>query len=477
MPEENHSHSSHGGVLFDSSASERMSSSGKQTWTVHDGKFFADAIWSNKPQAPQERRFLELSRYEDIFPPDTQGCRQMKTWTGLSRSSQVGLSFKAGDRRSVREAEFLSATKDPKPPKARARATSGTVEAWLPRILSPVSLQTLQATMHSIRTYDEFTLGHVIGRGQFAFIRQAMEADGTKRALKVSLAPIGKSGEAAGASHSDAFSDEIDCFLREGCMLAELSHPFIVRSRGTGRIAAEGGIEYGFLVLDVIEGRDLRAHMTRGLEMATVIRWSAQLAEALAFLHGRRIIHRDVKSSNIMIITSSHDVKLIDFGLALQFSSVHEDSSVAAPPILTDYQADRRVGVFGYMPPEVYNCQPYGPPVDTFAYGVVLSQLLRAAHPLAFTASMRVSMRHLLWDVFQLGYVANMCTPAVPTKAGRVLSSLLYSCMAIDPARRPSMQEVLAQLQLGATEFEIPWPAEALEAAHAPPPPPRRHGI
>jgi len=198
------------------------------------------------------------------------------------------------------------------------------------------------------------------------------------------------------------------------------------------------------------------------------------LAEALGFLHGRRIIHRDVKSSNIMIITSSHDVKLIDFGLALQFSSVAEGST-ADTPILTDYQADRRVGVFGYMPPEVYNCQPYGPPVDTFAYGVVLSQLLRAAHPLSFIASMRVSMRHMLWDVFQVGYVANMCTPTVPTKAGRVLSSLLYSCMAIDPARRPSMQEVLAQLQLGAAEFEIPWPTDALEASHPPSPPPRLH--
>jgi len=476
MPEENHSHSSHGGVLFDSSASERMSSSGKQTWTVHDGKFFADALWSNKPQAPQERRFLELSRYEDIFPPDTRGCRQMKTWSGLSRSSQVGLSFKPGDRRSVREAEFLSATKDPKPPKARARASPGTVEAWLPRILSPVSLQSLQAKMHSIRTYNEFTLGHVIGRGQFAFIRQATEADGTKRALKVSLAPIGNSGETTGDRH-DPFSDEIDCFLREGCMLAELNHPFIVRSRGTGRIAAEGGIEYGFLVLDVIEGRDLRAHMTRGLEMATVIRWSAQLAEALAFLHGRRIIHRDVKSSNIMIITSSNDVKLIDFGLALQFSS-SADGGVDSP-ILTDYQADRRVGVFGYMPPEVYNCQPYGTPVDTFAYGVVLSQLLRATHPLAFTASMRVSMRHMLWDVFQIGYVANMCTPTVPSKAGRVLGSLLCSCMAIDPGRRSSMREVLAQLQLGAQELAIRWPTDALAAAHAPTPspPPRRHAI
>jgi serine/threonine protein kinase len=91
---------------------------------------------------------------------------------------------------------------------------------------------------------------------------------------------------------------------------------------------------------------------------------------------------------------------LIDFGLALRFDS----PPTARTTLLTDYQASRRVGVFGYMAPELWRCEPYGSAVDVFALGATLQRLLNAARPLSCTASLRSAARHTLWDFFQTGY-------------------------------------------------------------------------
>jgi len=64
--------------------------------------------------------------------------------------------------------------------------------------------------------------------------------------------------------------------------------------------------------------------------------------------------------------------RLVDFGLALQFT----------PPIArlrTNYQSEQRVGVYGYMAPEVFRCDPYGVGVDIFAFGVLLYRSLKVS--------------------------------------------------------------------------------------------------
>jgi len=272
--------------------------------------------------------------------------------------------------------------------------------------------------------------------------------------------------------------DDIECFLRELHLLRDVRHPSIVRYHGNGMLRHDDGSEHAFVVLDLLDGVDLRQHLRRGLRVDLVVRWAWQLARGLEYLHGQHIIHRDVKASNV-IITTEHDLVLIDFGLALRFNeasmaglaaglaaggaAVAGDGGAAgaAATLLTTYQASRRVGVFGYMAPEIWRCEPFGTAVDIFAFGAVLQRLLNAAWPLPTCASCCNSLRNALWDVCQTSYEALMCQPVVSPRVGPALTSLLQACMDVQPGRRPSAATIVTKLQSAALTHCVRLPTEA----------------
>ena len=134
--------------------------------------------------------------------------------------------------------------------------------------------------------------------------------------------------------------------------------------------------------MEFIEGESLlRLHRRPSrppLEQA--VRLMRDVAEELEALHRRGILHRDLKETNVIVSPTTGGLlkaRLIDFGLSLDFG----DGETLAEA-RTDHQSELRVGVFGYMPPEVYRCQPYGAGVDTFAFGVLLHKALQASSPL-----------------------------------------------------------------------------------------------
>src|SRR5688572_26047666 len=133
--------------------------------------------------------------------------------------------------------------------------------------------------------------------------------------------------------------DGVERFEREAAVLASLAHPGIVRHVAHGR--AEDGSP--FLAMEWIEGEDLAERLARGpLSIHGAVTLVGRMASALAEVHARGIVHRDVKPSNIFLRGGSEDRPvLLDFGLARQ-----ADASVA----LT-----RTGGVLGtpqYMAPE-----------------------------------------------------------------------------------------------------------------------------
>jgi serine/threonine protein kinase len=105
--------------------------------------------------------------------------------------------------------------------------------------------------------------------------------------------------------------------LHEARASSSLSHPNICTIHEVGE--TDGDL---YIVMELVEGKSLRAiSADAGLPPQSVLRYGVQIASALARAHDRGIIHRDLKTANI-VVTSDGLVKVLDFGLAKQVQSV-----------------------------------------------------------------------------------------------------------------------------------------------------------
>jgi len=156
-------------------------------------------------------------------------------------------------------------------------------------------------------------------------------------------------------------------FEREAQTLAALNHP---------NIATVYGIEQGALVMELVEGANLRGPLP--LEEAIPI--FRQLAEGLEAAHERGIVHRDLKPANIKL-TPAGVVKILDFGLAKTVGDVTPSSPGASPTIsptlsLAMTQAGMILGTAVYMSPEQARGKPVDKRSDIWAFGVVFYEIL-----------------------------------------------------------------------------------------------------
>ncbi len=159
-------------------------------------------------------------------------------------------------------------------------------------------------------------------------------------------------------------------FLREAEVSAHLKHEHILP-------LFEFGEDQGrlFLVTPYIEGGTLARHLKRGpLSLAEVHLLFVPLVQAVAYIHRRGVIHRDLKPTNILLDEQDGQlyVRLIDFGIA----SVQ--GSTASPPLTT---AGNEIGTIAYMAPERLSGVA-APSNDIFSLGVILYQMLTGNFPM-----------------------------------------------------------------------------------------------
>jgi serine/threonine protein kinase len=158
-------------------------------------------------------------------------------------------------------------------------------------------------------------------------------------------------------------------FSREARLLARLKHPHIVAIHDFGE--AQGRL---FLVMELVEGSTLRKLLESGtVSPSTALGTMRQLCDAVGYAHEQGIVHRDIKPENILL-DSSGNVKIADFGLARLLSQHQEQSALT--------QEGAILGTLRYMAPE----QLAGIPdidsrADVYSLGVVLYELLTGALP------------------------------------------------------------------------------------------------
>jgi serine/threonine protein kinase/tetratricopeptide (TPR) repeat protein len=154
-----------------------------------------------------------------------------------------------------------------------------------------------------------------------------------------------------------------------------------LRSSGIASIYDIGEHEGApFIVMELVEGESLAARLARGpLPAAEAVDVAMQVADALDEAHRRGVVHRDIKSANIMLDERSR-VKVLDFGLAkfLEPGTGGKDETIARS---LQTVAGSILGTFAYMSPEQALGRPADARADLFSLGVVLYELLTGRLP------------------------------------------------------------------------------------------------
>ncbi|OVE79093.1 hypothetical protein BVY01_03455 [bacterium I07] len=124
-----------------------------------------------------------------------------------------------------------------------------------------------------------------------------------------------------------------------------------------------------FIVMEYVEGMTLNEKIKSGpLELKTVIDYAMQIGEGLKAAHAKGIVHRDIKSSNIMV-TGSNQIKVMDFGLAKLRGSTKLTKTTST------------IGTLAYMSPEHLQNKDIDARTDIFSFGVVLYEMLTGELP------------------------------------------------------------------------------------------------
>jgi serine/threonine protein kinase len=229
-------------------------------------------------------------------------------------------------------------------------------------------------------------------------------------------------------------------FYAEMRALAELDHPHIVAAHDAGELPAAGpnmpGIIY--LVMEYLAGGDLD-HLVLQEGPRPVVEaceYIRQAALGLQAAHDAHIVHRDLKPSNILL-TADGRIKLVDFGLARQFSSR-----------LTDPQS--LLGSAEYMAPEQsLDPSSVNSPADVYSLGATLFRLLTCETPYPATATIGASLRQLLNSAPRR---IRELRQNVPEEIDMLVAQMLER----NPAARPTARDVAERLEevFGAKRIE-----------------------
>ncbi|KAG5077484.1 hypothetical protein JHK82_056179 [Glycine max] len=241
-------------------------------------------------------------------------------------------------------------------------------------------------------------------------------------------------------------------FMNEIEILTRLRHRNLVSLYGC---TSRHGQEL-LLVYEYVPNGTVASHLHGDLARVGLLTWPIRMqiaietATALAYLHASNIIHRDVKTNNILL-DISFSVKVADFGLSRLLPN--DVSHVSTAP----------QGSPGYVDPEYFRCYRLTDKSDVYSFGVVLMELI-SSMPAVDTVRERdeVNLANLAMKKIHKGKLSELVDPSfgfeTDQQVKRVITSvaeLAFRCIQADNDLRPSMDEVLEALKnIGGGKFE-----------------------
>jgi tetratricopeptide (TPR) repeat protein len=261
-----------------------------------------------------------------------------------------------------------------------------------------------------MRLAERYVLGSLIGQGGMGAVYQGRRLeDDQELAVKV-ISPN---------AHNDLV---VPRFLREARLAARIHHPNVVQVYDFGR-CGEARDAY-FLAMELVPGLPLSALLDVGFETPTVCFLVVQVLDALAHVHARGVLHRDIKPDNILVTRTeggSLHAKVLDFGIAAALGEADATRLTAEGSL---------VGTPAYMAPEQVEGASYdSPTLDLYPVGVLLYRMLSGGMPFEGRAT---------------ALMVRKLSEAAPPLIGRYaeplpadLCSLVAALLERDPADRP----------------------------------------
>lgn len=280
-------------------------------------------------------------------------------------------------------------------------------------------------------TYDEivshagyFDTAHVLGKGRFATVYRSYFPDGVELAVKVFK-----------------FANLPANFEKEIEMLGSIKHRFLLPIKGFYSNPVEKAVFYDYLptgtLYDLLHGQNQNSD--------TLPDWPARqaialgVAQGLAYLHrgcGLRILHKDLKSTNILLETGLAP-RICDFGLA-QLIKPQDSTAVVETP--------------GYTAPEVMQTKKHTEKSDVYSYGVVLLELITGKKAVSYFRERSVNLTNWVTrlhkekrgrEVMDAMALQTCISPEFLDKA----LNLAVLCVDANPSVRPTMSEVASILE------------------------------
>ncbi|KAI9346185.1 kinase-like domain-containing protein [Obelidium mucronatum] len=249
-----------------------------------------------------------------------------------------------------------------------------------------------------------FNLLRVVGKGAFGKVRIVQKKDtGVLYALK--------------------YINKLQCIrmraiqniFRERCILEDINHPLIVNLR-----YAWQDDFHMFMVLDLMEGGDLRFHLDKyhGFPEPVIRGWAAELVFAIDYLHSKNVLHRDLKPDNVLLDGKGH-AHLTDFNIAVNFSDKRMLKSHS--------------GTLAYMAPDILADKGYMQQIDWWSLGAILYELYYGKRPFRGATNSELAKAIKAGNV--VFHDCNQVTKK-PLRISHSFQSFLQGLMTVDRDKR-----------------------------------------
>mmetsp|Transcript_22130 Transcript_22130/g.89627 ORF Transcript_22130/g.89627 Transcript_22130/m.89627 type:complete len:641 (-) Transcript_22130:168-2090(-) len=206
----------------------------------------------------------------------------------------------------------------------------------------------------------------------------------------------------------------------------------------------------GGCLFDVIHGQSVRFAFHRIVELGL------QFAQSLEYLHERNIVHRDVKSANLLVNETWTKLKLSDMDLATDMDKLHrraeENNGRALGRGPSNGRLKHMVGTLVYMAPEVLSGAPHSLAADVYAFGITMNEIASACVPYV-DRQLPVPELHTVLETrfnevtLRRAIVKDGLRPVSASNCPPEFTDIVERCWSPDPEARPSMAEVVQKLQ------------------------------